>query len=69
MEFNVFGTKENEKAGNILFTGTQEECKKYAEEHLQDNNWYEFNVCDENGKITDRYIEAEPFRHAHAKTR
>lgn len=37
MAFHVFGTKEDEKAGTILFTGTQEECKKYAEEHLQDN--------------------------------
>lgn len=59
---HVFGTRENEKAGNILFTGVMEECKKYVEEHLKDNNWYELNICDESGTITERIITAEPFR-------
>lgn len=68
MNFHVFGTKENENAGNILFTGTREECNEYAAAHLHDNNWYSLSVCDESGRITDRYIEAEPFRQ-HRKTR
>ena len=37
---HVFGTRENEKAGSILFTGAMEECKKYVHEHLNDSNWY-----------------------------
>lgn len=52
----VFGTlKIGEEAGNILFTGTLEECQDYVRK-LNHFDYYELNICEDNGKIAERYV-------------
>lgn len=55
---HVYGTKPNDNAGNIIFSGTRQECLEYADMHQDDTDWYDLHVCDNNGNITDHIIDA-----------
>lgn len=52
----VFGTLKTENSGKILFRSEDiEECRKYANS-LDDKEYYELSICEDNGIIKERIV-------------
>lgn len=51
----LFGILRTEEVGNIIYSGTKEECEKHAKT-LDLNDYYSLNICQDNGVIEKRLI-------------
>ena len=48
----VFGTKQNEDTGTVIFRGTMEDCERYIKGlSLEINDYRELTICENDGKI------------------
>ena len=52
----VFGRTKEERAGNILFQGTLEECQEYAAV-LNPFDFDMLSICEDNGVIKEKIVE------------
>ena len=52
----LYGHLKTEEVGNIIYSGTKEECENHAKT-LDLNDYYSLNICQDNGVIDERIVK------------
>lgn len=58
----VYGILRRAEVGSILFSGSLKECREFVrdDEKLDLDDYYSVNICEDNGIIIEKVLEARP---------
>lgn len=52
----LYGHLKTKEVGNIIYSGTKEECENHAKT-LDLNDYYSLDICQDNGVIDERIVK------------
>lgn len=55
----IFAIRRDQDEGQIIFSGTLDECEKQAKEIKDLFNYYSINICQDNGEIVKRILRPQ----------